>query len=351
MLKEVFDAIKSNAKPAKQTVNGLEYVLQGDFYKLADDPEVIKQANELELSMQKAKNESDLLQHARDIESIKLQTEKDKILNPLIQEKEKLELEQENLQLTTELENKDLYIEKANLKAQIETEVKKNQLRDLKPVRKENFASIKSFVEFIIHESKKHNTTGKDYFIMLNEAGGKFYTDFERIKDTFTYDRKFSEVYNRLNYATRERTVNQKQLLEFLLENKHYIAEFATVFNSFKRVKNTTTSKFESEPMLTDSNEEVFEVVQSWNFNGEVKKEKITLIPEIGLKIPVINMGEVKYEMEMYITPIKGREGQIMFDLYAPGLEYVLQKALNDELEYTKEQLKDLTDAYIGLDI
>lgn len=352
MLKEFFNVIKDNTLPPKVQANGLDYVLQDGSYVLADDPEIIKQKNELLKDIQVIENEITLtnLNNEKQNKLLNLQT----LLatHPFKMSTEALQLQLKEIKLNTELQNKEYFIEKAHIDAQITTEQAKNELRNLKTKRSEKFTSINSFIEFIKHESGKFNPVGKDYFIMLNSCGGKFITDFERPKDYFSFERQFSAVYQRLSKVAEGRTVNQKQLLEFVLENKNYIEAFAEVFNCYKKISQSKSSKFASEPIITGEGpmEERFEIAQSWEYNNEIKKEKLTLIPLINMKIPVIYMGEQKYDVEIYITPMKGPDDSMLFEIYAPGIEYTLLTALKDELDYAKEELIDLTEAFIALE-
>ena len=211
-----------------------------------------------------------------------------------------------------------------------------------------SISSIKSLIQVVKSEAERQeNETGKYFTVIFNQKGGLFVPDDDFLTDVFTFERALSQQWLTLqNQVNKE--INHIQLLTLLQKLKPSIQDYTNIFMAYQKVRVIGQSEMTSNPVFDDSGEaeEGFKV--KYRLQGGGKEETANLPLGFKLSLPYSKASDKKYEFEVqFLISINPQTNKFMATVICPVFEIIEEKAIFDEVEEFKEQVKDIKEILI----
>lgn len=209
-------------------------------------------------------------------------------------------------------------------------------------------SNIESFAALVLEEAKRRGEAlnahdGSWMTVVFNTTGGRFAPNDEVRLDEFLYKRTLSPQWLALTTVLNQ-PMEHKTFVAAMQRLRPSILEYSDLIRQFRKVSFSDKTNIVSEPMLSaGANDNSYQVQIGVMGGGGTSA---TAFPsEFEVELQYARGSEKRYRTPIEIdmtTVTRGDRKELRFTLVAPDLPNVEERAIEDEIAYFREMVKDL---------
>lgn len=190
--------------------------------------------------------------------------------------------------------------------------------------------NVESFAKAVRYE----RDITKDQIVIFRENGATLFTDelLGEEQNKWKFERKYTLLFMKVvSICRKEEPLTHKELLDELESVKNFIPDFEKLYQILSRLRISKKINFASNPIFTEGEQAgVYEWEQKVDANGPTVKAQCP--SSIRFKGRLVVASKAEYEFYVNIIPvIDETNGRILFRLFMPTLELVLEQVREDE--------------------
>ena len=214
-------------------------------------------------------------------------------------------------------------------------------------IKRHTVCNIESFSEAVTFNKNNHDSEIKP-IVIFTESGAVLFCD-ERLdddQDVWVFERKYTNLWNVVRFLIGKDNLNHKDLLNKLESIKNYVINFEDLYLKLAKLRVNKKITFASSPVFEEGE-------QSGSYEWEQKvssgnTEKASCPSKISFRGKIVRGSEAVYDFDINLMPVIDEErGQILFKLFMPTAEFVLDQVREDEysdfLQLIDEETKKAT--------
>lgn len=209
-----------------------------------------------------------------------------------------------------------------------------------------SISNVESFAQVVLEEARRlENLAGDNMTVIFTLEGAKFYSNDKKsgTQDKWDFKRCLAQQWDLACRATDNPPMKHLDLLRYIQKLRPSIGEsYKDLFNDFKSVSFAGKTIATSQPLLEGgkSNATLSFNLQADSNSGETHVSLPGVIP---LTLQYARAGDVFYQTSLEVDGALDSEDKIKFRLIWPEKEIIIERALKDEVEYFKEQTKNMS--------
>jgi len=219
--------------------------------------------------------------------------------------------------------------------------------------------SAKALVAFVKEELKRRNNNdGKYSTIHIGVNGGTFIADDNFNEGFCKYSRlKSEQLQTLMNFNNK--IIDHDELIEMILRLKPSVEmnefmDYPQIFATYSKLRISRNARMNTTPVYSKDGTADNSYTCTFRITSgalEGTDEDVTLPEGFDVTMPFVKAGENKYTFNIDIQPLFDPSGQPDFKIKVPNFETEIEKAVIDEAEFIKNELKDYTELLVLADL
>lgn len=213
--------------------------------------------------------------------------------------------------------------------------------------RTRTVSNIESLSAMVIEEARRlQNGTGDWMTVVFSLKGAQFFVTDQDTRTVFGYDRKLSPQWCLLN-ENLGRGMPHRDFVRLLQALRPSIVDYRSILAQFRDISFGAGVTIQSSPLLVKGKGGFHYCLVLTAKSGETEAELPT---EVKFEIQFARGSRARYEMTAEVDISLKEQGDkkaVEFALLVPDQAAIKEQAIADEVQWFKEQAKELTQLHI----